>query len=357
MAGIGESSLQLAEDYAEALRQLEARSEAATSSVLRRSLRGVMVDLKRAYQRFADAAEPDGRDPQGRPIQRSGAAVIRESTARLRSILEISQDFLSEGELEQWRSQLEEDMTEAQQLGGGLSQQLAELAQPGASMPFGGANQPAINAATRNAGAYLAAEGARFREQLVQIVGEAAARGWGPKRMEAQVERALEGNGDPTGKTRQMGLRQRAALIARSELANAYVQGQVDHSRRQGFDYVRWIAVKDERACPFCASRHGHIYPAGRVVAPAHPRCRCVVSPVPREVVELEAGEQREDLLDQGFWRESQAEAVKEYAAEKGISQEKARAELRRHLRLPTASERRRYPGMLESLLPSVMVE
>jgi SPP1 gp7 family putative phage head morphogenesis protein len=354
---IGEASLQLAEDYAEALRQLEARSETATVEALRRSLAGVMAELKRAYGRYLEAAAPEGVDAQGRPLQRSGAAVIRESSARLRSILEISQDFLSEAEILRWQQQLERDLTEAQRLGGELSRELAQLSAPEAALPFGGANGPAVAAAVRNAGAYLGAEGARFREQLVAVTADAAARGWGPKRMEAQVRRALEGAGDPTGKTRALGLRQRAALIARSELATAYAQGQLEHTRRQGFEYVRWVAVKDERACPYCASRHGQIYPAGKVVTPAHPRCRCVTTPVPQEVADLPAGEARDGLLDQAFWRESQQQAWKEYAEAKGMEPAAARKELQRYLKLPTASEKRRYPGVLESLMPSVALE
>ncbi len=356
-SGVGETSLQLAEDYAEALRQLEARSERSTVETLRRSLAGVMSELKRAYGRFLDGAAPDGQDTQGRPLQRSGAAVIRESSARLRSILELSQGFLSDAEIQRWQQQLEGDLLAAQRLGGELSRELAQLVDPQAALPFGGANGPAVAVAVRHAGAYLGAEGARFREQLVAVTADAAARGWGPKRMEAQVRRALEGSGDPTGKTRTLGLRQRAALIARSELATAYVQGQLEHTRRQGFAYVRWIAVKDERTCPYCASRHGQIYPASRVVATAHPRCRCVTTPVPQEVAELPAGEGRDGVLDQTFWRESQQQAWTEYAEAKGLEPAAARQELKRYLKLPTASERRRYPGLLESLQPSVALE
>lgn len=354
---IGDASLKLAEDYAAALKALEARSEAASTTALRKSLAGVMAELRRAYGRYADAAEPNGTDPNGRPLQRSGAAVIRESSARLRSILEISQDFLSDEEIKGWQRRLEKDLSEAEKLGVGLSRELAALTGDEAALPFSGSNRPAIEAAVRNAGAYLAADGARFRDQIAVITAEAAARGWGPKRMEAQIRRALEGADDPTGKTGRMGLRQRAALIARSEIATAYVQGQLNHGRRQGFDYVRWIAVTDERSCPFCMSRHGLIYPASSIVVPAHPRCRCVTSPVPADVVEMEAGPERDDLLDQGFWEKSREEAIKEYAAEKKITLEKARRDADRYVKVPTASERRRFPGVLESLMPSVRLK
>lgn len=354
---IGDQSLQLAEDYATALKALEARSEAASTAALRRSLAGVMAELRRAYARYADAAEPNGRDPNGRLLQRSGAAVIRESSARLRSILEISQDFLSQAEIQGWQKRLEADLSEAEKLGVGLSRDLAALTSDDAALPFSGSNRPAIDAAVRNAGAYLAAEGARFREQISVITADAAARGWGPKRMEAQVRRALEGAKDPTGKTARMGLRQRAALIARTELATAYVQGQLNHGRRQGFDYVRWIAVSDERSCPFCLSRHGNIYPASSIVVPAHPRCRCVTSPIPAETMKMETGADRDDLLDQAFWEESKAEGVREYAKEKGMTAKKAAREINRYAKLPTVSERRRYPGALETLPPSVAIK
>ena len=345
----------IVDDYAKALDALSDRAELNTVSALRRSLQGILRDLRRAYSRYLDAAEPTGNDPLGRPIQRSGAAVIRESSSRFNSIVRAAEQFLSVGELDRWERQFRGDLEDAQALGQELAGDLQRLSNP-SSGASGGANVPAINAAVRTASAYIEGESIRFRGQIAQITADAAARGFGASRMELQVRRALEGATDPKGLTQKMGLRQRAALIARSEMANAYVGGQLDHNRRNGFDYVRWIAARDERTCRFCVARHGQIYPAGRVVVPAHPRCRCSLQAVDASSVEGVKGDDRRELLDQAYWEEQQAKAWAEFARHHGMDQKDADRVLRQSLRMPTASEKRRAPDLSQSLVPSVLL-
>ena len=84
---VGAASLQLAEDYAAQLDALGRRSEAATYRVLVRSLRGILGELRRAYGRYLDVEQPDAIDPAGNAIQRSGAAVVREASTRLLTVL------------------------------------------------------------------------------------------------------------------------------------------------------------------------------------------------------------------------------------------------------------------------------
>lgn len=346
---VGAASLQLAEDYAAQLDALGRRSEAATYRILLRSLRGILGELRRAYGRYLDVEQPDAIDPAGNAMQRSGAAVVREASSRLLTVLNAAEEFMPERELREWEERFTTDLETAQRLGGELGVQLAQLVADAPSAIQGGYNAPAVEAASRSASAYIRNVSSDFRQQIVQITGEAAARGWGPSRMELQVRRALAGEGQTAG------LRQRAALIARSELANAYVQGQIDNARRNRFDYVRWVAVRDERTCPFCVSRHGQIYPVSSVVMPAHPRCRCVASPVPQAAVEGDP-EVRRALTDEAYWEESQKQAWSEYAEAKGKTLEEVRGELVRAQRQPTASERRRYPGIPSSLPPSLAV-
>jgi SPP1 gp7 family putative phage head morphogenesis protein len=200
-------------------------------------------------------------------------------------------------------------------------------------------------------------EAARFRDQIAQIVSEGVARGWGSKRLERQIVEALEGSTDAAGKTARMGLRQRAEVIARSELANAYVKGAIDHNLKQGFAYIRWVAATDERACRWCLSRHGQIYPADQVVIPAHPQCRCTPVPLPADEVEEEDPVIRDTLLSGDFWRAAQERGVMALAKAEGISEEKARGLLQKALTAPTASERYLFPDRKRSVQPSTPLD
>lgn len=345
----------LVDDYAKALDQLSDRAEANTTAALRRSLEGILRDLRRAYSRYLGAAEPTGNDPLGRPIQRSGAAVIRETSSRFQSIVRAAEQFLTVRELDRWEGQFQSDLEAAQALGRELSGDLQRLSNPNSRISQG-ANQPAIAAAVRTASAYIEGESIRFRNQIAQITADAAARGFGAARMELQVRRALEGARDPQGLTQQMGLKQRAALIARSEMANAYVGGQLANARLNGFDYVRWIAARDERTCKFCVARHGQIFPASRIVIPAHPRCRCSLQGIDASDVEGTTAADRAELLDEANWERSRQAAWEDYAKAHGLKQEDADRVLRQAMRLPTASEKRRDPGISQSLAPSVLL-
>lgn len=264
----------VADDYAKVLDELERRSVRNTTATLRRSLARVLVDLKRHYASYLEDLGPQAYDPARNTIRRPGEYSIGEVTAKFRAIILDSDQFMTEEELRQWTASYERDLREAARLGGDLGDQLQMLAgRPADQVPFTGADPLVIRAAAATTSAYIQGETARFRNQLVQIVGEGATRGWGPQRLERQIRQALRGARDPNGITRRMGLEQRAALIARSELANAYSQGALNRARQQGDAYVRVLASNDERVCPTCAARNGRVYPVDRIVLPFHPRC------------------------------------------------------------------------------------
>jgi SPP1 gp7 family putative phage head morphogenesis protein len=379
----------VADDYSRVLDQLERRSVKNTIATLRRSIDRVLFDLRRHYASYTDSLGPQGFDPARNAIRRPGEYSTLEATAKYRAIIQDAQQFLSEEELRQWQVRYEQDLREASRLGGELGIELQRLAgQPPAAVPFTGADPAAIRAAATTTSALIQGEIARFRDQLVQIVSEGATRGWGPARLERQIRQALRGAKDPNGITRRLGLEQRAALIARTELATAYAQGALTRARERGDSYVRVLASNDERVCPTCAARNGRVYPVDRVVLPFHPRCRCVVVPVPNEAVEERDLATREVLLDSDRWREEHERGVEAYAEgqhrerldglqrqrarlkdperieamdaritqleERGPDMVKARLELNRALRTPTASEKRLFPGRAQSLPESV---
>jgi SPP1 gp7 family putative phage head morphogenesis protein len=377
------------DDYAAVLDELEDRVVSNTRATLRASMQRVLVDLRRHYVAYTESLGPLGRDPAGNPIRRPGEYSIGEVTAKYRAILADAQQFMSPEEMRQWTLNYERDLAEAARLGGELSGDLLRLAGlPPEAVPFAGADPAAIRAAALTTSAFIQGETARFRDQLAQIVGEGATRGWGPKRLEQQIREALRGARDPNGITQRLGLEQRAALIARTELANAYTQGTLARSRAQGYSYVRVLASNDERVCPTCASRNSRVYAIDSVPLPWHPRCRCVAVPAPDEAVEESDPDTRAVLLDSERWQKEHDDGVKTYAEgqwrqqldglqrqlkrlkdpelieamdqriakleQRGPDLVKARMELAKALRTPTASERRLYPGRAESLKESV---
>lgn len=264
----------VADDYSRALDGLERRASANIVATIRRSMQGVLRSLRRSYALYLEDLGPQGFDPAGQSIRRPGSYSAAEATAKYRAILRDAQQFLTEEEIRVWSAGYERDLREASRLGGQLGTDLLRLVgRPDAAVPFTGADPLAIRAATLNTSAFIQGEAARFRDQLAQIVGEGATRGWGPKRLEVSIRQALRGAKDPNGITRRLGLEQRAALIARTELATAYSQGALMRARQEGFAYVRVLASNDERVCPTCASRNGRVYPVDRVPIPWHPRC------------------------------------------------------------------------------------
>jgi SPP1 gp7 family putative phage head morphogenesis protein len=385
----------LADDYARALDEIEARAGQNTIATIRRSLQGVLADLRRHYTAYTEALGPQGYDPARNAIRRPGEYSALEATAKYRAIIADAQQFLTDLELEAWRVRYETDLREAARLGGELGLQLQQLvgapaaaAGTAAPLAFTGADPAALRAASTTVSALIRGESVRFRDQLIQIVGEGATRGWGPSQLELQIRRALRGAKDPNGITQRLGLEQRASLIARSELAAVYAQGALARARERGDAYVRVLASNDERVCPTCAARNGRVYPVDRVILPFHPRCRCVAAPVSNEAVQERDPAARSVLLDNERWQEEHERGVQAYAEgqhqrtidglrrqerrltdpdakdamaakinrliERGPDMVKARLELSRALRTPTASEKRLFPGRSQSLAESV---
>lgn len=352
-----ERQLERLEEYVRRLDRLEAAVDRNTAAVLEGALEAILRDLRRAYNAYLSATRPNLPGSDG--VERMpGSYTTAESATRFRSLLQIAEQFLPPADVEAWGQRFADDLAAATNLGGEAAAGLHAIAtQAAAAVPFAGANTQAINASVRVASAFIEGEGARFRQQIVQIVGEGVAKGHGSKRLERDIRRALEGSGDPSGTTARVGLKRRAQLIARTELANAYGQGQIDHAKAEGFTYVRSIATEDERTCPQCMSRHGQIFRADRIPPAWHPMCRCSYSPVIDEAVDEPDPTMRDELLDNAFWRDQREAGVKAYAKGKGITIEQAEKELARALRTPTPSERFLRPDDKKPLAPSVALD
>jgi SPP1 gp7 family putative phage head morphogenesis protein len=78
----------------------------------------------------------------------------------------------------------------------------------------------------------------------------------------------------------------RAMTIARTELINAYANGQLDGYAALGITKigvkVEHLTAGDKRVCPKCAALNGRIYETiaeARGVIPVHPNCRCSYIP------------------------------------------------------------------------------
>jgi SPP1 gp7 family putative phage head morphogenesis protein len=344
----GAEQQRLVDTYAERLERLADAAVENTEAALQRSLRGLLADLRRFYSPFLDPGQTSASG--GRPNRYS----IAEAASRFQSLVDASRAFMTDEELQRLLNRYEADIESAMRLGGELAGELQRTIGQAIAEGFGEPNRMAIWSASQITSGYIRSELEAFRSQLTQIITESVARGDGLRRVRRSVEDALRGSTDPDGLTRRMGLKQRADLIARSELSNAYVEAQRRTARASGFDYVRWIAVKDERACPLCVSRHGNIYKAGEIVVPGHPRCRCSLASVINEAVEETDPELRRELLDSEYWSKSQETARKELQQEKGWDDDRLQAELNKALRKVTPSERHRQPDRTETVAPAV---
>jgi SPP1 gp7 family putative phage head morphogenesis protein len=355
MATIGDQQLTLADDYAEALDMLSARAADNTKAALARALKRTLRDLRKYYSDFINPELEKYRSADGK-MRRPGSYSIADNNAKFVRLMQIAQAYFPEPDLKRIAKQYEKDFAEAVQLGSDLGKELAQLVDPnnkGNGM-FVGASKETTIAAANTASAYIRREVESFRDDIARIVTDGVGRGKGARALENDVRIALVGAKDPDGITQRLGLFQRAELIARSELANAYVNAQKAAAGRNGYKYGRFIATQDERTCPYCAARHGKIYLLSEMAGTLHPRCRCSLSPVSDLAVEEADPELRRELLRQDFWDKEREQVWQKLADTKGWPFEKASKVLEDHLKKPSASEKRLYPDIKVAPKPVV---
>lgn len=75
--------------------------------------------------------------------------------------------------------------------------------------------------------------------------------------------------------------RQRAFVLARTEIISAHAEGQLDSFEELGIEQLGILAefstARDEAVCPICLELEGRVYTIAeaRGVIPVHPNCRC----------------------------------------------------------------------------------
>jgi SPP1 gp7 family putative phage head morphogenesis protein len=104
----------------------------------------------------------------------------------------------------------------------------------------------------------------------------------------------------------------RAQALARTEMAAAMVEGTKLRYEAEGIQQVQWQAVGSSRTCSFCAPRHRRVYRLGEVVCPAHPNCRCALTPWDPEWVDLGLVDRQEEAKDRAAVMDELREAGKE---------------------------------------------
>lgn len=109
--------------------------------------------------------------------------------------------------------------------------------------------------------------------RLSEILADGIANGRGAREVAREIRDAL-------------GISHRRALrLARTELARAHAEGQLNSFERLGIDKltasIEFQTAGDERVCPVCKSLDGRVYSINqaRGVIPVHPNCRCAWAP------------------------------------------------------------------------------
>lgn len=124
---------------------------------------------------------------------------------------------------------------------------------------------------------------AQMDADMNRILADGIAQGHGPRKL----ARELNKNVDKLTRTR-------AETIARTELAYAHSEGQLDSFERLGIPGVdvmaEWSTAHDDLVCPLCAPMEGVVLSIkeARGLIPRHPNCRCAF--VPANVGEHKGG-------------------------------------------------------------------
>lgn len=181
-------------------------------------------------------------------------------------------------------------------------------------------NFDAVQAQVQNAAARLH----RYEEQTIDKVNQAVVNGmitgsgWRGPAME--IRQALIGDpkGNPlydeTGRRLVQGsggLAFQAETIARTEMISSLQDARDTYYDQMNVEMGIWWATEDERTCRFCGARSGQIYRRDQVIIPAHPRCRCALSPFRWEWVAM-------GIIDLDELAEHRASVLTEFRKEHG---------------------------------------
>lgn len=110
--------------------------------------------------------------------------------------------------------------------------------------------------------------------QLSRILADGLAFGKGPRQIASEIRKGVSSM-----------TKQRALMIARTEIINAHAEGQLDSMEDLGIEEVgaevEWSTAGDEIVCSQCAELEGKTFTIeeARGMIPYHPNCRCAWMP------------------------------------------------------------------------------
>jgi len=134
----------------------------------------------------------------------------------------------------------------------------------------------ATYAAAAQAKGYLRRHGEKFAQTAAFTVAQGVAEG---RPTDAMVQDL---------RSRLSVVKSRAEAIVRTESLRAYNDASNTYYAAQGIELVMYYATADDRACPLCVPRAGHIYRRQDIRVPLHPRCRCYLAPWDAEVANMD---------------------------------------------------------------------
>lgn len=276
----------------------------AQNKLLARAAESMMGDLRRSYSKFTQ----------------SGGASNAFTAGQLAARIENTLELLPKKMRQRLEGMYQADLAKAQEAGRKAGVELDKIndkKQNKAIKENAKPNTDAMKAAGRRLGTFWGDENSKLTDRVKALTRQAALEGKSWRQLSLQVRELLNNdtsqNAQSRAKTARMGLAQRAELIARTEMGFAFIEGQKDSARKNGYEFVRWSAA-GERTCGYCISRDGLVYQIDEIdgAIPAHPRCRCSLIPV--DAPKLKKGEQptgpeAADQLDDSYW--SQARKAK----------------------------------------------
>ena len=144
----------------------------------------------------------------------------------------------------------------------------------------------AWRAGDKTAGGLFEAWFASHGESIIAMIADTRL-----DRLMAAIDAARRDGAGPDGIIDQLAkildTKNRANLIAITEVARAAGEAWIQAMMRLGIGYKQWITKNDARVCKKCLTNQAAgvvpitaLYADGSLTPPAHPRCRCILLPI-----------------------------------------------------------------------------
>ena len=115
--------------------------------------------------------------------------------------------------------------------------------------------------------------GDRFNENVVSTVEIGSSNKWGFQKVAGAIKKQV---GSLLSKVKQV-VNTVSVFVSNTASKRLY--------KENDFEFVQWVAALDDRLCPYCATRHLHVYKLLEATVPAHVNCRCQLLPFKKEWV------------------------------------------------------------------------